>query len=141
MLDAADGRVDYQAARKPSGVIHHIEQILNVPRIVADEPRLEILNHLHCRLIGTSRVRLSDTEDSLIGQNFHIDPVAATGSHEERLDVRNFHRGRIPDLAAVERLQAPGDRPANHTSATASSLTWSFLGGSERRGGHQPTLQ
>ena len=50
------------AAGKTRGVVHHVEEILHIARIVADEPQLEVLDDLHRRFIGAGRIRLADAD-------------------------------------------------------------------------------
>src|SRR5262245_3022861 len=129
MLDPAHRRVDHDAAGKARGVVHDIEEILDVAGVVADQPRLEIFDHLDRRLIRTCRIRLADPVNALVRQHLHINPVAAARSHEKGLDVGDLHRRSVADLTPVEWLQA-GPRGSR-------SLALQLGNGGKRSGSHQ----
>src|SRR3954447_7961560 len=138
MLDAADRGVNYQATRKPGCVVHQIKQILHIPRVLPDEPQLEIFDYLHRSFIRTYGISFTDPVNTLVGQHLDIEPIPTTGADEKGFDVGYFHCGRVADLSSIQRLQ-PARRTVASTSSSASaeSSLRALLRSGERRSGHQ----
>ena len=109
MLDAADGGVDDQAAGKARGVVHHVEEVLDIARIIADQPRFEVFDDLNGRFVRSGGIGLTDAVDPLVGEHFYVHPVASARADQERFDIGDLHRGRVPDLAPIQREQTSAE--------------------------------
>src|SRR5687767_6702346 len=145
VLDAAHGGIRDDAAGKTRGVVHQVEDVLHIARVVADQPQLEVFDDFHHRFIGARGIRLADTVNALVGENFYVNPVPAAGAHQECLDVGDLHGGHIADLPAIEWLQplvTAADGTSCHSAAAAAS---SGLPGLRRchewRSGYQAAAQ
>jgi hypothetical protein len=86
---------------------------------------------------GAGGVGFADPVNALIGDDLHVDPVAAAGTDEECFDVGDLHRAGVADLAAVERLKATTGVTAHHaaTSTAAAALLGFLCNGLPRHGG------
>src|SRR5688572_59594 len=124
VLDAAHGGIGNDAAWKTRGVVHQVEDVLHIARVVANQPQLEVFDDFHHRFIGARGIRLADPVNALVGENFYVNPVAAAGAHQECLDVGDLHGGHIADLPAIQWLQplvTAADGTSCHSAAAASS--------------------
>jgi len=92
VLDAAEGRVDNRAAREARGVVHQVPQVLDVPRVLANQPELVILDDFDRCFIRAAGISLADAFDSLVGEHLDVDPVSAAVPDHERLDVGDLDR-------------------------------------------------
>ena len=82
-----DGRVGDDAAGEARGVVHQLPEVLDVARVLADQPGLEVGDHGRGRVVRPARVRLADAVDALVGLDPDEHVVAAVGVDEERLDL------------------------------------------------------
>src|SRR5438093_430163 len=64
MLDSADRGVDHRAARKAREVVHGGPEVLDIARILADQPALEIADGGDGGLVRPDRIRLAPARDA-----------------------------------------------------------------------------
>ena len=101
VLNAADGGVDDDATRETRGVVHQIEEILHVARIISNQPDFEVFNDFHRGFVRARGIGFADPIDPLVGEDFDVHPVTPAPTHEKCLDVGDFHRPGIADLSAI----------------------------------------
>ena len=74
--------------------IHHLPQVLDPRRVLADDERREILDRADdSPCVPLERGLAPTVEAVLVGQHLHEDPVAHARMADVRLDLRDPHAG------------------------------------------------
>jgi hypothetical protein len=108
LLDARDRRALDHSRAEEVLAHHHLEQVLDAPRILADEKRREILDAADDRARLPLDGRLAPTNEPLVGLELDEHPVAHLGTDDNCRDARDPHRYRSQASIAATILNVQG---------------------------------
>jgi hypothetical protein len=91
MLDTADCRVHHQPTGETGEIVHHRPEMLDVARILADEPALEILDGSDRCLIRSGGIRFTYPVNALVGLHLHEHEIPVSHANQKRFDVRDLY--------------------------------------------------